>query len=93
MQCAQKAADARAASANCGFSPYAPSRAQRFVVRAPAAADELLRRLADAHNITGGLALSRYFPGRPNDILVCVTETNPRSEIDALVAGLAELTK
>jgi hypothetical protein len=28
---------------------------------------------------------------RPNDFLVCVTETNSREQIDALVAGLAEI--
>jgi glycine dehydrogenase subunit 1 len=96
MQCAQKAAyAARRIGEIEGFSlPYAASpRFNEFVVRAPVAAEELLRRLASEHNITGGLALSRYFPERPNDILVCVTETNPRSEIDALVNGLAELTK
>jgi glycine dehydrogenase subunit 1 len=95
MQCAQKAAyAARRISEIEGFSlPYAASpRFNEFVVRAPVAAEELLRRLASEHNITGGLALSRYFPERTNDILVCVTETNPRSEIDALVAGLTELT-
>src|ERR687894_211101 len=96
MQCAQKAAyAARRISELEGFSlPYAATpRFNEFVVRAPVAADELLRRLAAEHNITGGLALSRYYPERPNDLLVCVTETNPRSEIDALVDGLAELTK
>ena len=96
MQCAQKAAyAARCIGEIEGFSlPHAQTpRFNEFVVRAPVAADELLRQLAAARNITGGLALSRYFPERPNDILVCVTETNPRSEIDALVAGLAELTK
>ncbi len=95
MQCAQKAAYAARRIAEIeGFSlPYAETpRFNEFVVRAPVAADELLRRLASERNITGGLALSRYFPERPNDILVCVTETNPRSEIDALVAGLTELT-
>jgi glycine dehydrogenase subunit 1 len=96
LQCAQKAAyAARRIGELAGFSlPYAQTpRFNEFVVRAPVAADELLRKLAAEHNITGGLALSRYFPERPNDILVCVTETNPRSEIDALVNGLAELTK
>ncbi|MCA1564701.1 MAG: aminomethyl-transferring glycine dehydrogenase subunit GcvPA [Acidobacteria bacterium] len=95
MQCAQKAAYAARRIAEIeGFSlPYsATPRFNEFVVRAPVAADGLLRRLASERNITGGLALSRYFPERPNDILVCVTETNPRSEIDALVNGLAELT-
>jgi glycine dehydrogenase subunit 1 len=96
MQCAQKAAyAARRISEIEGFSlPYSETpRFNEFVVRAPVAAEELLRRLAAEHNITGGLALARYFPERANDILVCVTETNPRSEIDALVAGLTELTK
>jgi glycine dehydrogenase subunit 1 len=95
LQCAQKAAyAARRISEIKGFSlPFSRTpRFNEFVVRAPVAADELLRRLANEHNITGGLALSRYFPERPKDILVCVTETNPRSEIDALVDGLTELT-
>ncbi|HYY41388.1 MAG TPA: aminomethyl-transferring glycine dehydrogenase subunit GcvPA [Pyrinomonadaceae bacterium] len=93
VQCAQKAAyAARQIGALAGFSlPYSAPRFNEFVVRAPRAADELLRRLAAERNITGGLALARYFPGRPNDLLVCVTELNTRAEIDALVAGLKEL--
>jgi glycine dehydrogenase subunit 1 len=89
-QCAQKAAyAARRISEIEGFSlPYSAPRFNEFVVRAPVEASGLLKRIADAHNITGGLPLSRYFPARANDFLVCVTETNPRSEIDALVAGL-----
>ncbi|MCA1591657.1 MAG: aminomethyl-transferring glycine dehydrogenase subunit GcvPA [Acidobacteria bacterium] len=92
MQCAQKAAYARRQIAALeGFSiPYSAPIFNEFVVHAPVAAADLLRRLASQRNITGGLALSRYFPDRPNDFLVCVTETNPRSEIDALVAGLKE---
>ena len=92
MQCAQKAAyAARCISEIEGFSlPYAQTpRFNEFLVRAPVHADELLRRLASEHNITGGLALSRYAPERANDFLVCVTETNPRAEIDALVAALS----
>jgi glycine dehydrogenase subunit 1 len=89
-QCAQKAAYAARRIAELeGFSlPHSAPRFNEFVVRAPAAADALLERIASEHNITGGLALSRYLPERPNDFLVCVTETNPRSEIDALVAAL-----
>jgi glycine dehydrogenase subunit 1 len=92
MQCAQKTAyAARQISALAGFSlPYSAPRFNEFVVRAPSAADELLHRLAAEHNITGGLALSRYFPARANDLLVCVTEVNTRAEIDALVAGMNE---
>jgi glycine dehydrogenase subunit 1 len=93
-QCAQKAAYAARRIAEIeGFSlPYSAPRFNEFVVRAPVAADGLLERVAGEHNITGGLALSHYFPERPNDLLVCVTETNKRSEIDALAAALKELT-
>ena len=91
-QCAQKAAYARRQIAALeGFSiPHTSPVFNEFVVRAPGPAETLLRRLASEHNVTGGLALSRYFRERPNDILVCVTETNKRADIDALVAGLKE---
>jgi glycine dehydrogenase subunit 1 len=93
-QCAQKAAYAARRIAELeGFSlPYSAPRFNEFVVRAPVAATELLARLAAEKNITGGLALSRYYAGRSNDFLVCVTETNSRAEIDALIEGLKELT-
>ena len=93
-QCAQKAAyAARRISELPGFSlPYAAPRFNEFVVRAPVEAKDLLARLGSEKNITGGLALSRYYDDRPGDFLVCVTETNPRAEIDALVEGLRDLT-
>jgi glycine dehydrogenase subunit 1 len=89
-QCAQKAAYARRQIAALeGFSlPYSAPVFNEFVVRAPSDAAGLLRRLAESHKVTGGLALSRYDPERPNDFLVCVTETNKRADIDALVEGL-----
>jgi glycine dehydrogenase subunit 1 len=92
-QCAQKAAyAARRISALDGFSlPYSAPRFNEFVVCGPQAADGLLRRLAEERNITGGLALSRYFPDKPNDFLVCCTEMNTRAEIDNLVNGLSSL--
>jgi glycine dehydrogenase subunit 1 len=94
-QCAQKAAyAARRINELEGFSlPYTAPRFNEFVVRAPVEAASLLKRLAAEKKITGGLALSRHYADRPNDFLVCVTETNPRAEIDALVAGLRDLTK
>jgi glycine dehydrogenase subunit 1 len=94
MQCAQKAAYAsRRIALIEGFTlPFTAPRFNEFVVRAPTPAAELLSRLARERNITGGLALSRYYADRPNDFLVCVTETNSRAEIDALVEGLAALT-
>jgi glycine cleavage system P protein (glycine dehydrogenase) subunit 1 len=94
MQCAQKAAyAARRIASLPGFTlPFSAPRFNEFVVRAPVEASGLLAHLAAERNITGGLALSRYYSDRPNDFLVCVTETNSRQEIDALVDGLAALT-
>ena len=89
-QCVQKAAyAARQISALPGFSlPFTGPVFNEFVVRSPLTARELLTRLANDKAIDGGLALSRFMANRPNDFLVCVTETNTREQIDALVAGL-----
>jgi glycine dehydrogenase subunit 1 len=90
-QCAQKAAYARRAIAGLkGYSlPFSGPCFNEFVVRSPNKAVELLSRLA-SEGIDGGIALSRFMPDRPNDFLVCVTETNSRAQIDALVDGLAK---
>jgi len=92
-QCAQKAAyAAQRISEIQGFSlPFSAPRFNEFAVRAPIDARALLSKLAKSRRITGGLALSRYFKDRPNDFLVCVTETNTRAEINALVDGLRSM--
>jgi glycine dehydrogenase subunit 1 len=92
-QCAQKTAYAvKRIAAIEGFSvPFTAPRFNEFVVRGPMPAKELLSRLASAKNITGGLALSRYYADRARDFLVCVTELNSRAEIDALADGLATI--
>ncbi|HXM34071.1 MAG TPA: aminomethyl-transferring glycine dehydrogenase subunit GcvPA, partial [Pyrinomonadaceae bacterium] len=92
QHCVQKASyAARRISALAGFSlPFSGPRFNEFVVRAPGNARQLLERLA-TRNMSGGLALSRYFTDRPNDFLVCVTELNSRAEIDAFVEGLASI--
>jgi glycine cleavage system pyridoxal-binding protein P len=56
------------------------------------AASPLLDTLAREKGIDGGIALSRFDSARPNDFLVCVTETNTRAQIDALVAGLSQIS-
>jgi glycine dehydrogenase subunit 1 len=93
-QCAQKAHyAAREISKLDGYTlPYSAPFFNEFVVRAPIEAHETLRRLARDHNLNGGVALSRYFSNQPNDLLVCVTETNSRAEIDALVTALASIS-
>lgn len=90
MQCAQKAAyAAKRISKLEGFSiPFTGPCFNEFVVRASVPAKELLSRLSSERNITGGFALSRYYPERPNEFLVCVTEMNSRAQIDALVECL-----
>lgn len=62
-----------------------------FVVTTPTPAVDLLARLRD-QKILGGIALSRFFENRPNELLVCVTETLSREEIDRLVDALAAPT-
>jgi glycine dehydrogenase subunit 1 len=91
-QCAQKTAyAAKRISELAAFSiPFTGPRFNEFVVRAPVEAKQLLSRLASERNITGGLALSRYYADRPNEFLVCVTEMNSRADIDALVGALAD---
>jgi glycine dehydrogenase subunit 1 len=94
QQCAQKAHyAAREISKLDGFSlPYAAPFFNEFVVRAPVEAASLLEKLAKERGIDGGIALSRFDANRPHDFLVCVTETNTRDQIDALVAGLKSIT-
>lgn len=60
-----------------------------FVVRAATSAEDILTQLREKKGIIGGLALSKYYPDRPNEFLVCVTETNTREQIDALAGALA----
>jgi glycine dehydrogenase subunit 1 len=61
-----------------------------FVVTTPIPATELVDKLRD-EKILGGIALSRFFTDRPHELLVCVTETVTRQEIDRLVEALAVL--
>jgi glycine dehydrogenase subunit 1 len=93
-QCAQKAhyASRRIAGIE-GFSvPYSGPFFNEFVVRAPVEASSLLAQVANEKGIDGGIALSRYEAARPNDFLVCVTETNTREQIDALVEAIESST-
>jgi glycine dehydrogenase subunit 1 len=59
-----------------------------FVVSCPKTAEEVLQSLKNK-KIIGGLALSRFFPEMKNEILMCVTETTTKLEIDTLVDVLA----
>jgi glycine dehydrogenase subunit 1 len=72
-----------------GYSlPFTGPFFNEFVVRGPGKAIDLLAHLGKDKGIDGGIALSRFISDRPNDFLVCVTETNSRQQIEALVEAL-----
>jgi glycine dehydrogenase subunit 1 len=58
-----------------------------FVVSCPKPGQEVLEDLK-SKKIIGGLGLERFFPEMKNEILVCVTETTTKAEIDSLVEAL-----
>ena len=71
-----------------GFEPaHSGETFNEFVVECPVDAEQLVKQL-EAHGILAGLPLSRYYPERTKSLLVCVTETHSRSDIDRLVAAL-----
>ena len=64
---------------------------KEFTVKLPAGktAEDACRALL-AKGIMPGLPLSRYFPERNGELLVCVTENNSRASIDSLTNALGE---
>jgi glycine dehydrogenase subunit 1 len=89
-QNAQKAAYAAKKIAKIdGFEiAFSSPTFNEFVVRGPKPAAEILEKLRTENGIIGGLALSKYYADRPNEFLVCVTETGSRKNIDALIEAL-----
>ncbi|CAN5440663.1 aminomethyl-transferring glycine dehydrogenase subunit GcvPA [soil metagenome] len=62
-----------------------------FVVRSSKPATEVLSKVRTDNGIIGGLALSKYYSDRPNEFLVCVTETMKKETIDDLAAALSAM--
>ena len=60
---------------------------QEFAVDGPLPAAEVIAR-ARRKKVLPGVALSRWFPGMPNRLLIAVTEVKTRKRIDALVKAL-----
>ncbi len=91
MQNAQKAAYAAKQIAGIdGFEiAFSAPKFNEFVVRGPRASTEILEKLRTEGGIIGGLALSKYYPERTNEFLVCVTETSRKEQIDDLAGALA----
>jgi glycine dehydrogenase subunit 1 len=63
-----------------------------FVVRCPRPVAHINDRLFDDYGIIGGYDLGRDYPHLSEHMLVCLTETNPREEIDLLVEALGEIS-
>ncbi len=64
---------------------------KEFVVRCPRPVAEINEYLLDEWGIIGGYDLGRDYPHLRDHMLLCVTEMNPRQEIDALVEALQDL--
>jgi glycine dehydrogenase subunit 1 len=62
---------------------------QEFVLALPLDAEVLADRLA-ARRIVAGLPLSRYFPERRRELLVCVSELHRRADLDDFAETLRE---
>jgi glycine dehydrogenase subunit 1 len=76
-----------------GVSPaFGAPTFNEFALRLPASAEKRLRRLEEKGYI-GGAALSRWYEGLDDVVLVCATEMNSREEMDGLAAALEESLK
>ena len=64
--------------------PFPAAHFNEFVVKAPGDAEDLLAALRE-EKIIGGLHLDRFYPELKNHLLVCVTETVPRTALDRMV--------
>ncbi len=66
---------------------------KEFVVTCPRPVQEINAKLLEDYRIIGGYDLGKDYPDRANQMLIAVTETNPKAEIDELVDGLAQIAK
>ena len=64
---------------------------KEFLVRTPSPAEELSRKLS-RRGVVPGLPLSRYYPERTRELLVCVTEMCTKEQIELLARSLEEVS-
>lgn len=62
-----------------------------FVVRCPQPVKEINDYLLDEWGIIGGYDLGQDYPHLKGHMLLCVTEMNPREDIDTLIEALEEV--
>jgi len=70
--------------------PHAAPFFNEFVVRLPGAAARAVETLA-GRGLAAGIPLSRYVADRDRDLLVAVTEMNPKAAIDRLADEIGRL--
>jgi len=75
-----------------GFRVENKSFFKEFLVSTPIPAEEISARLS-RRCVVPGLPLSRYYPARKNELLVCATEKATRAQIELLAQSLREVTK
>ncbi|MEE2748095.1 MAG: aminomethyl-transferring glycine dehydrogenase subunit GcvPA [Candidatus Thermoplasmatota archaeon] len=61
-----------------------------FAIRLPRPAADLLSFLDEECDITGGLDLSQWWPGRENELLVCATDQIDSEDVEELVEGVQD---
>ncbi len=66
---------------------------KEFVVQCPKPVSDINAALFERYGIIGGYDLSRDYTDRANQMLIAVTETNTRREIDLLVEALTGIAK
>ena len=66
------------------------SHFNEFVIRLPRPASELLSFLDEECNITGGLDLSQWWPGREHELLVCATDQIGAEDIEDFAEGIQD---
>ncbi len=66
---------------------------KEFIVTCPRPVHEINTALLEDYHIIGGYDLGKDYPDRTGQMLIAVTETNPKSEIDDLVEALREISK
>ena len=66
--------------------PYNGKTFNEFVVTLPVSAEEICKKAYDHEKVVLGLPLSHI--GRPNDLLVAVTETKKKADLDHWISAL-----
>jgi len=62
-----------------------------FVITCPVEPAEVNRHLLDTAHIVGGVELGRWYPEFKDGLMLCVTETKTKEQIDALASALGSV--